>query len=443
MEEYIRALLSQVRCKKAHPAIEGEVRGHIEDQRECYQKEGMAEDEVMRRAVADMGDPVEAGIALDGIHRPKMAWDMILLMAAISAAGLAVHMIIGVKAGDAQYCLNAGGCFGIGFMLMCLVCRMDYSALAKHGNWLAVLFLAGMLIWNAALVASARLVLTNEASKGAVWIRGDYFLWESMLFLYVPLYAAALYRLRGNKRGRLIQALLLLFLPLFLLSGRPVIAMVLAFVLSALLSSAVLKGWFAISKKGFLTAYWGAFLALPAACLTPGVRDVLLTSYQRDRLLAMLSGSPKGVAGQFFAYRQASRLLGAGGEAITEQLQGYNGHYILTYLSGSYGVAIAVLACVFICFIAAKVFRISFRQGNQLGRMIGLGSSLTLFINVGLNVCENFGLLPVTGSYFPFFSYTGGGIIVSYVLVGLALSVYRYQNVLPASTYISKRQSCR
>ena len=75
--------------------------------------------------------------------------------------------------------------------------------------------------------------------------------------------------------------------------------------------------------------------------------------------------------------------------------------------------------------------------------MIGLGSSLTLFINVGLNVCENFGLLPVTGSYFPFFSYTGGGIIVSYVLVGLALSVYRYQNVLPASTYISKRQSCR
>ena len=125
MEEYIRALLSQVRCKKAHPAIEGEVRGHIEDQRECYQKEGMAEDEAMRRAVADMGDPVEAGIALDGIHRPKMAWDMILLMAAISAAGLAVHMIIGVKAGDAQYCLNAGGCFGIGFMLMCLVCRIE------------------------------------------------------------------------------------------------------------------------------------------------------------------------------------------------------------------------------------------------------------------------------------------------------------------------------
>lgn len=32
MEDYIKTLLEQVRCQKAHPAIERELRGHIEEQ---------------------------------------------------------------------------------------------------------------------------------------------------------------------------------------------------------------------------------------------------------------------------------------------------------------------------------------------------------------------------------------------------------------------------
>ena len=35
-----------------------------------------------------MGDPVEVGIEMDQIHRPKMAWKMIGLIAILNLAGI-------------------------------------------------------------------------------------------------------------------------------------------------------------------------------------------------------------------------------------------------------------------------------------------------------------------------------------------------------------------
>ena len=45
MEEYIKTLLEQVRCKKAHSMIEEEIRGHIEEQTEVNIASGMTEKE--------------------------------------------------------------------------------------------------------------------------------------------------------------------------------------------------------------------------------------------------------------------------------------------------------------------------------------------------------------------------------------------------------------
>lgn len=59
MEEYIKTLLEQVRCKKAHSMIEEEIRGHIEEQTEANIASGMTEEEAIKEAVKDMGSPVD------------------------------------------------------------------------------------------------------------------------------------------------------------------------------------------------------------------------------------------------------------------------------------------------------------------------------------------------------------------------------------------------
>ena len=67
MEEYLKLLMEQIRCKKAHPYIRNEIQGHIEDQIEANLMEGMTKEEAEKAAVKDMGNPVEVGISLDRI----------------------------------------------------------------------------------------------------------------------------------------------------------------------------------------------------------------------------------------------------------------------------------------------------------------------------------------------------------------------------------------
>ena len=60
-EEYLRCVTDQIRCKKACPGIEKELEDHITDQAEMYLKKGMTEEQALKKAIAEMGDPVQVG----------------------------------------------------------------------------------------------------------------------------------------------------------------------------------------------------------------------------------------------------------------------------------------------------------------------------------------------------------------------------------------------
>ena len=79
--DYLEQLTSQIRCKKMCPVIAREVEDHIEDQKQAFLEEGMTEAEAEKAAVREMGDPVEVGVEMDQIHRPKMPWKAILVIA--------------------------------------------------------------------------------------------------------------------------------------------------------------------------------------------------------------------------------------------------------------------------------------------------------------------------------------------------------------------------
>ena len=69
--DYLELMTGQIRCKKMCPVIAKEVEDHIEDQKQAFMAEGMKEEEAEKAAVEEMGDPVEVGVEMDQIHRPK------------------------------------------------------------------------------------------------------------------------------------------------------------------------------------------------------------------------------------------------------------------------------------------------------------------------------------------------------------------------------------
>ena len=147
MEEYIKLLLEQIRCKKAHPYIKEEIEGHIEEQIAENIRFGMSKEEAEKAAVEDMGSPVEVGISLDRIHKPQIAWGLILLMAVISIAGIILQIVIETQTGvheinSMNYAINVIK----GFIIMLIVYRMDYSVIARYSKIIAI-FLFGMCVF--------------------------------------------------------------------------------------------------------------------------------------------------------------------------------------------------------------------------------------------------------------------------------------------------------
>lgn len=89
MDEYLKTLLEQIRCRKARPYIRQELKNHMEDQIETNIHAGMDYESAEKEAVKAMGDPVETGISLDRIHKPQIAWKLLFMIALISEIGRA------------------------------------------------------------------------------------------------------------------------------------------------------------------------------------------------------------------------------------------------------------------------------------------------------------------------------------------------------------------
>ncbi len=437
MDDYLITVLEQIRYTKMYPEIEQELRGHIEEQAMANRASGMEEEEAMRCAIQDMGDPVETGVELDRIHRPKMAWDVIAVMAAVALASILIHIVIGLGSEEINfwpqnvYIAQAVVRTVAGFLIMLLVYRIDYSVLAKYGRLCAAVFLAfmtlGVFVFG----------LPVQGAATFFYIAGVSFSIPFSMFLYVPLYGAVLYQYRGSGWAGLLKSLVFLIYPIWLLFRIPImsVALLLLLLLSALLSVAVLKDWFRIPKKIVLTMYWTVLAAIPAGGIIMAVNGFFLSEYQQKRILSFLDNGARQydyVARMLAEYLKGSRLFGAGSEAVAGRLPNYYSSYILTFLSTYFGIAAACAVCLLIGAIVVKAFRIAFRQKNQLGMMMGLGSGLVLFANMALNILENTGLFPTTMTFLPFFSGTRTAMTVSYILAGIVLSVYRYKSILPA-----------
>ena len=95
IEEYIMTLTEQIQYKKVRLEVAQEIRNHIMDQTQAYEQNGIAHDKAVEMAVHEMGDPIEAGMALDRIHRPQFDWRLFVITVFFSVAGVWIILRLG------------------------------------------------------------------------------------------------------------------------------------------------------------------------------------------------------------------------------------------------------------------------------------------------------------------------------------------------------------
>lgn len=211
------------------------------------------------------------------------------------------------------------------------------------------------------------------------------------------------------------------------------------FMLASLLTIAVWKGWFTFHKKKFLTAFWGISISFPIASVAILMQTGKLAPYQTARIHALFDPTVENHALQTLrSIVTNSAFIGASNKKSLLQ-EGQNSDYILSTLSAYYGILAALVAVLLIFLLIRKIFQISSSQKNQLGMMMGYGCGMVFFVSVFWNVLVTLGLVFPTYTFLPFFSYGGVTMVVTYILLGIVLSIYRYKNVL-SDTYMYKKK---
>lgn len=427
-EEYLKHMTEQIRCEKARGGIAKEIGSHIEEQKTAYMSEGMEPEEAEEEAVRDMGDPVEAGAALDMLHRPQMAWGWISLIAVLYVVGFIVQIMMQKEATPylenqtLQYAVRLVAGFGV----MVGICYVDYS---RIGMWAKEISLLAFGILYVGI-----LFFGTNVNGATLWIYGIHANVRMLIFLFVPLYGAILYQYRGQGYRAVVKGILWM-LPALIFELRipSIITMWILFLsFIIILSTAIGKGWFQVARKKTVAALWIGTILMPvlgcALILSQGA------SYQADRIRALLNPASAG-----YTYHQTtvireliagSHLVGAGEN--TQQMihmlpDAVN--YSLIYVIVSYGILAAVFLAGIIVYLFLNFLGKALKQKNQLGMIMGIGCSVVMLVQMVFYILENIGYTPLGLTYCPFITYGGTGMVITNILLGLLLSIYRYQDI--------------
>lgn len=158
----------------------------------------------------------------------------------------------------------------------------------------------------------------------------------------------------------------------------------------------------------------------------------LLKDYQKERVRFFLNPEldPLNAGYQLI---QSKIAVGSGGLLGKGFMKGTQSHlrflpeqhtdFVFSVWAEEWGF----IGCFFLLFIVFIIIyrglRIAYTCKNPSGSYLAVGVTVYIFWQVIINIFMTLGLFPVVGVPFPFFSYGGSAMIISFIGVGLLLNI--------------------
>lgn len=167
-----------------------------------------------------------------------------------------------------------------------------------------------------------------------------------------------------------------------------------------------------------------------------GIVFLFARSYRVERLMTYLNPyeDPTGSGYQLLAARRAlvnGGFFGLGPGAGVRKLGGVpevQADFIGAVIGEEFGLAgIAALFALF-GFLSYKIFRLGMIQKSPFEALVATGIAMTLSLQFLINMGVVSGALPATGLTLPFFSSGGSSLFMNLVMMGIVLSLTRRNN---------------
>ncbi len=413
--EYTDEVCAQVRLKQARPEITAELTAHMEEQAQAYEAEGIPQSEAMRKAIADMGDPVITGGQLDATHRPK-ADKKLLLFAGLMIAVAVVMQLVITRATN----YYIGLAVGVGVCIA--MYYFDYTLISRL-CWLWYTCVVGFIAFYFLYSNSGFFSFNNTIN----WVGYAAFL------LIVPAYCGVLYSMRNKGYTGIFICCAALLLPVLLIFCIPFfgVAISVGICCFTILFWLIAKDWFGDGIKRIMVT---AILSIIALVLLIAVFTVI-ANRNSDAYNMFRDEMAQGIRGVQFLGHSTS----IDGEFLDNFMSSFNTEFTLFNIAVRWGIMPAILIIIAVAVFTVIMFRISRQQKNSFARILTFGCALIYALqNIG------FIILNISGfylfSFYPFLYSTSSMAIVNMAILGLFLSACKWNGIVSEKTLFAKRQ---
>ena len=389
----------------------------------------------------------ETGSAILGVPSRLMAPRLILISAVAILLVFGMVMIYSassvtalVAEGDAGYYFIRQAIFAVvGLVAAVIIALMDYHFICKYllpFVWVATVILLGIVLFVGAGSE------TNGASR---WLLLGPFTLQPSEFAKITLVLTGANIMSSYFVEHTISfkfavglSVVAIALPLLLIVAQPDKGSTLV-ILTALMVMIILAG---IEMKWIL-----GMLLLGALFI---MFLIIKDPYSLSRVSAMLNpfedlyGEGWQLAQGYYAFGSGG-ILGVGLGMSRQKYYylpfAYN-DFIFAVIGEELGLLGTVMLVLLFGVLAWAGYRIARYAPDLTGRLIAMGCTSILWIQMLINVCGVIGIIPSSGKPIPFVSYGGSSVIASLMLMGFVVSVSR-RSQLPTTVYDDLRGQLR
>jgi len=364
-------------------------------------------------------------------RRAILPFDPLLFLGTVGLAVCSLVVIAGATRGDIPgdpnyYVTRQALYFGVGFVAMLVLSRVDYSRL-RGLKWQ----LYGVMM--STILAVLALGATAKGATRAIQL--PFFSFQASelgkVFLILTLSAFLVDRVRNlGQRDTTARVLLLTLVPAFFVIAQPDLGSGMVYVVVAV-AVLFMAG---VSWKHFAALFTlGAVAIAMVLVVAPHAGVQVLKPYQVDRLTAFLNPTDNPQK-QGYQQLQSKIAIGAGqkkgrGEKGATQtrfdfLPEHHTDFIFAVVGERFGFVGAAFVLSLYALLIWRALRILTISKNLFGTLIAGGVVGMLLFQVFVNVGMTLGIMPITGITLPLMSYGGSSVLTTLLALGLLQSIY-------------------
>jgi rod shape determining protein RodA len=164
----------------------------------------------------------------------------------------------------------------------------------------------------------------------------------------------------------------------------------------------------------------------------------ILRDYQKERILVFLNPNidPLGAG---YTVIQSKIAIGSGGLFGKGWLSGTQSQlrflpeshtdFVFASFAEEWGL-VGSMVLVFLYYLLIRQgIKIALKTHDHFGRLLALGISLMLCVQVFINIAMNLGLAPVVGLPLPLMSYGGSSVLITFISLGILANIGKTRTV--------------